>query len=67
MWIYNGSALCYTTTHFPSKHTMVNHESIVSFVSRRYMRGENRKDSLMVCLSVKVEIEKSKNELFQIS
>ena len=26
-------------------------ESMVSFVSRRYMRGENGKDSLMVCLS----------------
>ena len=24
---------------------------MVSFVSRRYMRGENGKDSLMVCLS----------------
>ena len=26
-------------------------ESMVSLVSRRYMRGENRKESLMVCLS----------------
>ena len=26
-------------------------ESKVSFVSRRYMRGKNGKDSLMVCLS----------------
>ena len=29
----------------------VKNESMVSFVSRRYMRGENGKDSLMVCLS----------------
>ena len=26
-------------------------KSMVSLVSRRYMRGENRKESLMVCLS----------------
>ena len=30
---------------------MGKNESMVSFVSRRYMRGENGKDSLMVCLS----------------
>ena len=29
----------------------IEYESMVSFVSRRYMRGENEKDSLMVCLS----------------
>ena len=32
-------------------HYTDEYESMVSFVSRRYMRGENRKDSLMVCLS----------------
>ena len=29
----------------------VNYESMVSLVSRRYMRGENGTDSLVVCLS----------------
>ena len=36
--------------------------------SGAYMRGENGKESLMVCLSeYQIEIEKSKNELFEMS
>ena len=48
---------------------------MVSFVSRRYMRGENGKYRKYIqigkqngeIIDVKVKIEKSKNELFQIS
>ena len=54
----------------------IRNESMVSLVSRRYMRGENGTESLVVFLSkyvtlqnleikyILLEIEKSKNELF---
>ena len=43
------------------------YESMVSFVSRRYMRGENGTGRLAVCLSEYLCIGKSKNELFEMS
>ena len=45
-------AKCYSNSEINTR-TIISwiHESMVSFVSRRYMRGENGKDSLMVCLS----------------
>ena len=40
---------------------------MVSFVSRRYMRGENGTGRLVVCLSEYLCFEKSKNELLEMS
>ena len=45
--------ICITLIYVKKKIAVThNHnESMACFVSRRYMRGENGKDSLVVCLS----------------